>query len=200
MIHFRGAVAVFIASLAPVAGADEKDLLQGEVMRLRGEVIKLEQQLRQRDDMLEGLGRDLRAVREEVGGLKDRFTFPVSGPFLSSPPVSSDTVGVAKVAVFAPRIEVDSTRRHDTLSVKVRRIEANGSRLVGEVEVGSDQNAADLPLDQNGALYIVEWSTSEGHSYSLLLKDGASGQTAATVQVKPLQAQGRFIFVGYRVE
>jgi hypothetical protein len=27
-----------------------------------------------------------------------------------------------------------------------------------------------------------------------------SGQTAAVVQVKPLQSKGRFIFVGYRVE
>ena len=33
-----------------------------------------------------------------------------------------------------------------------------------------------------------------------LLKDGATGQTAASVQVKPQQAQGRLIFVGYRLE
>jgi hypothetical protein len=59
---------------------------------------------------------------------------------------------------------------------------------------------ADLPIDQNGALYLVEWSTTDGQSYNLVLRDGASGQPAATVPVKPLQNQGRFVFVGYRVE
>jgi len=39
----------------------------------------------------------------------------------------------------------------------------------------------DLPIDQSGALYLVEWSTSEGHVYNLVLRDGASGQLAASV-------------------
>jgi hypothetical protein len=46
----------------------------------------------------------------------------------------------------------------------------------------------------------VEWSTSDGNAYFLQLKDGASAQTVAQVQVKQLQSQGRFIFVGYRVD
>ena len=32
----------------------------------------------------------------------------------------------------------------------------------------------DLPIDQSGALYLVEWSTSEGHVYNLVLRDGAT--------------------------
>ena len=58
----------------------------------------------------------------------------------------------------------------------------------------------DLPIDQSGALYIVEWATSDGNAYGLELKDGTSAQVVAAVQVKQLQSQGRFIFVGYRVE
>jgi hypothetical protein len=84
--------------------------------------------------------------------------------------------------------------------LKLRRIESEGVTLVGDAEVGQDSTGTDLALDKSGALYVLEWATSDGHSYNLLLKDGASGQTAATVTVKPLQAQGRFLFVGYRLE
>ena len=140
------------------------------------------------------------ALGEDLGSLKDRLTTSVAGPFLSGPPPSSDAVGVAKVAVFAPRLEIDAARRHDLLQVRVRRVEPGAVRVVGDVDFTSDQPGVDLPVDQNGALYVLEWSTSEGHAYSLSLRDGASGQTAAVVQVKPLQSKGRFIFVGYRVE
>jgi hypothetical protein len=58
----------------------------------------------------------------------------------------------------------------------------------------------DLPIDQNGALYLVEWSTSEGHAYNLVLRDGASGQPAASVPVRERQSEGRFALVGYRVD
>jgi hypothetical protein len=58
----------------------------------------------------------------------------------------------------------------------------------------------DLPIDQSGALYVVEWSTAEGHVYTLLLRDGASGQPAASVPVRDKQSEGRFVFVGYRVD
>ena len=70
-----------------------------------------------------------------------------------------------------------------------------GTRVLFVIEVQTY-----LPIDQNGALYLVEWSTTDGQSYNLVLRDGASGQPAATVPVKPLQSQGRFVFVGYRVE
>lgn len=102
--------------------------------------------------------------------------------------------------MFAPRLEVDATRRHDTVSLRVRRVEPGSVRVIGDVDFLSDQISVDLPVDQNGALYLVEWSTSEGHAYTLSLRDGASGQTAAVAQVKPLQSKGRFIYVGYRIE
>jgi hypothetical protein len=150
--------------------------------------------------MLDALSRDLRAVGSEVAAMKDRGGATTAGPFLAAPPPASDTVGVAKTAVFAPRVEAEATRRRDVVVLKVRRIEAGEVRPVASLELGTDQVAADLPIDQSGALYVVDWATSEGHSYNLVLKDGATGLPAATAQVKPLQNEGRFLFVGYRVE
>lgn len=171
-----------------------------EIRGLQAQVAALHHELRQRGEAVDSLRKDMGALGDEVGALKDRVTPSVAGPFLSGPPPSSDSVGVAKVAVFAPRLEIDAARRHDLLQVRVRRMEPGAVRLLGDLDFTSDQIGVDLPLDQNGALYVVEWSTSEGHTYTLSLRDGASGQTAAVVQVKPLQAKGRFIFVGYRVE
>jgi hypothetical protein len=171
-----------------------------EVRGLQSQVAALHHELRLRGEAIEALKRDVGALGEDVGALRERVTPSVAGPFLSGPPPSSDSVGVAKVAVFAPRLEVDAARRHDTVSLKVRRVEPGSVRVIGDVDFLSDQASVDLPVDQNGALYLVEWSTSEGHAYTLSLRDGASGQTAAVVQVKPLQAKGRFIYVGYRIE
>ncbi len=168
--------------------------------RLNGQLAALRVELAQRDEGIRNLKDELAGVKEEVRGLRERPAFLVSGPFLSGPPPSSDAVGIAKVVVFAPRIEVDAQRRHDVVFLKVRRIEAGAVRPVSETELSTDQTSTDLTLDQNGALYAVEWSTSEGHNYSLVLKDGATGLPAATVQVKPLSAQGRFLFVGYRID
>ena len=109
-------------------------------------------------------------------------------------------MGVAKVAVFAPRLEAEAQRRRDIVFLKVRRVETGLVRLVAELELPADQPGVDLPIDQSGALYIVDWTTSDGNAYGLQLKDGTSAQVVATVQVKQLQSQGRFIFVGYRVE
>ena len=83
--------------------------------------------------------------------------------------------------------------------LRVKRVEPGRLQPVGDAELGND-GVAVLPIDQNGALYVVDWSTSEGHTYDLVLRDGASGQPAATVQVRPLQSQGRFVFVGYRFD
>jgi len=200
-MNARGVAVVAVALAAAPAAAQEVPTLAREVSRLRGEVALLQSQVLRRDEALEGIRKDMRSLAEEVGGLKDRLAPPtLSGPFLAAPPPSSDSVGVAKVAVFAPRVEVDSARRHDLVTLRVKRIEAGGAKAVGETELGTDQLGVDVPIDQSGALYVVDWSTSEGLSYSLLLKDGASGQTAATVQVKPLQNEGRFIFAGYRLD
>ncbi len=210
--HRSLAVAAFLATLlappparAQARPGDVGDVM-AEVLELRRQVAGLHLILRQRDEMLDGMRKELRGVGDEVLALRERVAPPVALPFLSGPPPSTDSVGVAKVAVFAPRVAVDSARRHDIVFLQVRRVEAGGLRQVADVELGGDVLAADLPIDQNGALYIVDWKTSEGQTYNLLLRDGAGGpdvpggQPAASVQVKPLQSQGRFIFVGYRVE
>jgi hypothetical protein len=171
-----------------------------EVRRLRAEVSSLRLELFQRTDAVLAMKGDIGALREEVRSSRERAAPSVAAPFLAGPPVPSDLLGVAKTAVFAPRVEADSTRRRDTVTLRVKRIEAGAIQKVAEVELQSDAAGVELPLDQNGALYLVEWVTTEGQSYNLVLKDGASGQPAASAPVKALQAQGRFVFVGYRVE
>jgi hypothetical protein len=191
---------VFSAALQTAQGQEPARDLLAEIAQLRAQVFLLGQALAQREERVEAIGKDMKVVAEELAALRERVAVPVAGPFLSGPPPSSDAAGVAKVAVFAPRVEVESARRHDLVSLRVRRVEAGALRPVGELDLGTDQDSVELPLDQNGALYIVDWSTSEGHTHALILRDGATGQTAATVQVKPLQREGRFIFVGYRTE
>ena len=193
-------LALALLLLAPVQdpGA-EMGAMIGEVRRLRAEVSTMRIELFQRTDAFLAMKNDLGALREEVRASRERGP-SVSAPFLSGPPVPSDLLGVAKTAVFAPQVAVDSTRRHDTVTLRVKRIETGAIHKVAEVELTADAQTVDIPLDQNGALYLVEWSTSEGQVYDLILKDGASGQPAASVPVKALQAQGRFVFVGYRVE
>ncbi len=194
-------LALALLLLAPVqeTGA-EMGAMIGEVRRLRAEVSTLRLELFQRTDALLAMKSDLNGLRDEVRSSRERGAPSVSAPFLAGPPVPSDLLGVAKTAVFAPRLEVDSARRHDTVTLRVKRIEAGAIHKVAEVELQADALGVDIPLDQNGALYLVEWSTSEGQVYNLILKDGASGQPAASAPVKALQAQGRFVFVGYRVE
>lgn len=185
---------------APARPADKLDELQVEVGRLRAQLINVEGMVRVREEQLGSLARELREMGQDVKALRAPAPQPMAGPFLSGPPPSSDTAGIAKVAVFAPKVEVDSSRRHDSVNLKLRRIEADAVTAVAEVEIGRDTLGTDIPLDKSGALYVLEWSTTEGHSYNLLLRDGASGLIAATVAVKQLQAQGRFLFVGYRLD
>jgi hypothetical protein len=196
------ATLTLLALAGPQSPRSESDvsLALAEIRGLQAQVASLHQEVRQRGEAVDSLKKDVGSLGDEVGALKDRTTTSVAGPFLSGPPPSSDSVGVAKVAVFAPRLEIDAARRHDLLQVRVRRVEPGAVRIVGDLDFTSDQPGVDLPVDQNGALYVLEWSTSEGHAYALSLRDGTSGQTAAVVQVKPLQSKGRFIFVGYRVE
>ena len=201
---------MFVASLAaqaPVAqGGEDVMRLTGELVRLAAEVRGLREQLavqelamRKRDESLAQLGQEVHALTADVAGLKDRPASPVSAAFIAGPPQPSDAMGVAKAMVFAPRFEADLARRRELVSVRVRRIEAGEIKRVGEVELGSEPSV-ELPLDQNGALYVADWSTTEGASFNLVLRDGASGQVAATAQVKPQQSQGRFLFVGSRID
>jgi hypothetical protein len=179
--------------------AQEAEALRSEVARLQGELSLVRGALREREALLDTVRGELAGAREDLRELKDRPQ-PVAAPFLASPPEGSDRLGVAKAAVLAPRVEVESFLRHDTVLLKLRRVEATSVRTVAEVELTPDASGVDLPIDQSGALYLVEWSTSEGHVYNLVLRDGASGQPAASVPVKEKQSEGRFVLVGYRVE
>jgi len=187
---------VFAAFLLPQS-ADESSL-RVENDRLRSRLSQLEKRLDDRDDAMADVGRRLTAMAAEVTEVRERLVAPAA-VFMAAPPPSSDIVGVAQTVVFAPRVEVDSGRRRDIVFLRVKRVEPGRLQPVAEVELGNDGTVA-LPLDQNGALYVVEWSTSEGHTYDLMLRDGASGQAVATVPVRPLVSQGRFVFVGYRFE
>jgi hypothetical protein len=190
------ALALLLLLLSP---QNEADALRAEVNRLKGEVALLQDALRERDALLRTVREELAGAREDLRELKDRPQ-PVAAPFLAAPPPASDRLGVAKTAVLAPRVEVESFLRHDTVVLKLRRVEAGTVRTVAEAELTPDAGGVDLPLDQNGALFLVEWSTSEGHVYNLVLRDGASGQPAASVPVREKQSEGRFVFVGYRVD
>jgi len=184
--------------LAPQAPSPDVSALQAELRRLEGGIAALETKMRQRDDDLEAMKTDLQGVGAGVAELRSRLSALASGPFMAAPPPSSDAVGVAKTVVFAPRIEADTLKRRDLVTLKVHRVDASGVQLIGERDVGDE--GADIPIDQNGALYIVDWSTTEGPTYNLVLRDGASSQIAATAQVRIQQSRGKFIFVGYQAE
>jgi hypothetical protein len=188
-----------LALLLLLGPAQEADILRAEMNRLQSEVKLLSGALRERDALLGTVREELVGAREDLRELRDRPQ-PVAAPFLASPPASSDKLGVAKGAVLAPRVEVESFLRHDTVVLKLRRVEAGAVRTVAELELTPDASGVDLPIDQSGALYLVEWSTSEGHVYNLVVRDGASGQLAASVPVKEKQSEGRFALVGYRVD
>jgi hypothetical protein len=189
----RCGLAVLVSMLvaAPRAGAGEGEST-ADIDRLRAEVGKLEGSIHE-------MGADL---KKEMAYVRDRLSLMIATTFLQSPPTASDVVGVARAAVFNPQIEADISRHRDVLSLRVRRVDATGMRPVpgGDLDVGSGQMMVRLPVDQNGALYVVDWSTGEGDNYTVQLRDGATEQPVATVQVKPLQNRGRFLYVGYRLD
>jgi hypothetical protein len=195
------ALALFMLAAAPQSStaADDATALRSEMKRLETENRRLGGAVREREALLDDVRQELGAVREDVKELKERSQ-PVAAPFLAAPPTGSDRLGVARTAVFAPRVDVDSFRRHDTVVLKLRRVEATAIHTIAELELTPDLAGIELPIDQNGALYIVEWSTSEGHLYDLVLRDGASGQPLASVPVKDKQNEGRFVLVGYKVD
>jgi hypothetical protein len=169
-----------------------------EMRELRRQLSLMEVALRQRDTAIEEMRTQLRSVGTDLADVKERSAPTPSSPFISGPPVPSDAVGVAKTVVFAPRIEGDNVRRRDLVKVRVRRVEPGGFRPVGEVELGLD-GFVELPIDQNGALYVAEWSTADPQTFVLVLRDGATHQEAASVKVRPEQNEGLFFFVGYRL-
>jgi hypothetical protein len=193
------AVLALMLLLGQTPVPQEDTALRAEVVQLRSELALMQAALKQRDALLGTVRDELTGARGDLLELKQRPQ-PLAAPFLAAPPVGSDRLGVARTAVFAPRVDVESFLRHDSVYLKLRRVEAQAVRTVAEVEITPDAPGVDLPLDMSGALYLVEWSTSEGHTYDLVLRDGASGQPAASVPVKERQSEGRFAFVGYRVD
>jgi hypothetical protein len=187
------------------ATSEDLGVLLLEVRELRQQVFLLDAALRKRDELAAEMGRRVGTMSEELRALREASPAALAAPFLAGPPAATDLVGIAKGAVLAPRIEVDASRRHDSVFLRLKRVEERGLKTVAEVELGRDEASLDLPIDVNGAVYVVDWSTSDGYTYNLNLRDGAGGDApggapAATVQVKALQAQGRFAFVGYRVD
>lgn len=192
---------VLTSALAAQTPTDPSaSMLASEMGRVRDQLTTVTQRLRERTEELETTQREVRGMARELDGLKERVGPLLAAGFLAAPPPSSDTAGIAKTAVLAPRIDIDSPGRHDVVFFKLLRIETGGVRPIAERELTSAEYSLELPIDQNGGLYVVSWSTAEGFNFPLLLRDGASGQTAATTQVKQMQREGRFVFVGYRVE
>jgi hypothetical protein len=164
-----------LALLLLLGPLQEAEALRSEVNRLRSEVALLQGALRERDALLGTVREELAGVRGDLRELRERpeprgRALPGRPSRRVRPPRGRGS------AVLAPRVEVESFRRHDTVLLKVRRVEAGAVRTVAEVELTPDADGVDLPIDQSGALYIVEWATSEGHVYNLVLRDGASGQ------------------------
>ena len=122
---------VLLLLLGPV---QEPDALRSEVTRLQSEVALLRGALRERDEFLGTVRQELVGVREDLRELRDRPQ-PVAAPFLAAPPAGSDKLGVAKGALLAPRVEVESFLRHDTVVLKLRRVEATAVRTVAELEL-----------------------------------------------------------------
>jgi hypothetical protein len=179
--------------LAPPQSRDEKEDMSG----LRSQVRDLENRFRSNQDTLRS---GLELIAAQLQELRKDASAPAN-TFLTSPPPGSGSVGVAKVPVFGPRIAVESaSQRHDLVTLLIQRVEVSGNRRIATAFLGSDTESVELPIDQSAALYIVDWSTADGLTYNLILKDGATEQVATTAQVKPMQFEGRFIFVGFRLD
>jgi hypothetical protein len=189
-----------LLALLLLAGPQDSQALRAEVDRLEARVATLGAEVLERDELLGSVREELRAVRAEVRKLSERTPRGPAATFLGGPANGSDRFGVARVAVFAPRIEVESPVRHDTIYLTLKRVETSALRTIAEVELTPDLGGVDLPLDENGGLYLVEWETTEGQVYNLVLRDGASLQPAASVAIREYESKGLFVFVGYRVE
>jgi hypothetical protein len=189
-----------LLALLLLTGPQDAQALRAEVNRLETRVATLDAAVLERDELLGSVREEVRAMREDIRTLSES---PPRGPaatFLAGPARGSDRFGVAQAAVFAPRMEVESRVRHDTIYLTVKRVETRGLETIAEVELTPDGDGVELPLDENGALYLVEWETTEGHVLTLVLRDGASLQPAASVAVTEFESRGLFVFVGYRVK
>src|SRR5512143_893660 len=101
-------LALLLLAAAPQASPPNDDAvaLRSQMRRLENENQRLAGAVREREGLLEEVREQLGGVREDVKELKERPQ-PVAAPFLAAPPTGSDRLGVARTAVFAPRIDVD---------------------------------------------------------------------------------------------
>lgn len=190
-IAFAVAVGLALPSLGPCAEED--------CSGLRADVSRLEAQVSDKDGVIREMRDEAQATSREVAELRRELEGLVAAPFLAGPPPGSDTAGVAEHAVFDPCIEVDLSQRHDLISFTLKRVKMHSAPAVRSFDLVADQENVSVPLDRNGALYVAEWVTSEGYTLTLTLRDGLTGQVAATARIRPHQRAGRFIFVGYAV-
>ena len=95
------AALALLALAAPQTPRSEGDVsvALAEIRGLQAQVAALHHELRQRGEAVDSLRKDVGALGDEVGALKERVTTSLAGPFLSGPPPSSDAVGVSKVEV-----------------------------------------------------------------------------------------------------
>jgi hypothetical protein len=189
------AVVGMAAGLLPGVAQQRASVEAIELARLAQQIDALETLLQKRLDAIES---HVSTVTASLGQMEGDAEW-VAASFLANPPQSSDLVGMAGTPVFAPQLDVDSPARHDIVFLSIMRLDAEGANLVGRAELTEAVGATALPLDRNGALYVAQWTTSEGHDYDLILRDGLSGRVAATVKVGPYERTGSFVFVGYGV-
>jgi len=181
--------ALAVAAVAQAGGAEAPDQTMS---RIEARLVGLETTIHERLAPIENRIQEMTSFLASREGVE-----PVAAPFLASPPPSSDLVGVAPVPVFAPRVDVDSPARHDIVFLTLHRLEPDTALRVGEAELTESGGGAELPIDRNGALYVVEWTTAQGNEYEMVLRDGLSGRVAARVRVGAYDRDGRFVFVGY---
>ena len=157
------ALALLLLSPVQDPGA-EMGAMIGELRALRAEVSTIRIEVFQSTDAFLAMKDDLGALREEVRSSRERGPLPRSPPrSWPVPPVPSDLLGVAKTAVFAPRVEVGlhAPPRHRDPPGEAHRRRARSTRW-RRWSSPSDAAGVDLPLDQNGALYLVEWLDRRG--------------------------------------
>ena len=170
-----------------------------EMREMRQQIALLEIALRERARVLDLMAGQVRAVQSDVADIKGGRCRRPARSWAGRRPRRTRS-GSRRRSCSRRALEADNTRRRDLVKIRVRRLEASGSRPVGgEVELGAD-GFVDLPIDQNGGLYVADWSTTDGQTFTLILRDGATGQEAASAKITTLQSQGSFLFVGYRLD
>ena len=87
----------------------DKHTLEDRLIVVGENAAKLLEDHNELRDRLETVDASIKNMNKELGRelsyMRERFSLVIAAAFLASPPPSSDMVGVARVPVFAPRIE-----------------------------------------------------------------------------------------------